>query len=422
MGSSMKIKKFIAPDIRRAIKMVRDEQGPDAVIISNRRVDGGVEIVSAIDYDEGLFSRLDDDSGINSTQINNNRKDYIKESEVNDVTYSHPHAAQNTNVIAQTPQQPATNKDEKLLSEMREELKYLRNIVENRFFDLEWANYSNSNPINAEIIKRLLNCGVSTKLAREVVRELPYTDKLETAWEEALQIMGARLRLVNEDIVDKGGVIALVGPTGVGKTTTVAKLAARYAMRRGVRHTALITTDNYRVGAHEQLRTYGRLLDMPVRNALNKDELQTNLDDLLDKDLVLIDTAGMSQRDMRISEQLSVLKESKANIKVFLVVAATSQLAGLEETINVFRGINLDGCILTKLDEATSLGPAISAMIEKKLSLAYFSDGQRVPEDLHMARIDKLINQGNFNMNRGKESSIEELMRFSMGRTVSNAH
>ena len=402
--------------------MVRDEQGPDAVIISNRRVDGGVEIVSAIDYDEGLFSRLDDDSDINSTQINNNRKDYIKESEVNDVTYSHPHAAQNTNVIAQTPQQPATNKDEKLLSEMREELKYLRNIVENRFFDLEWANYSNSNPINAEIIKRLLNCGVSTKLAREVVRELPYTDKPETAWEEAIQKMGARLRLVNEDIVDKGGVIALVGPTGVGKTTTVAKLAARYAMRRGVRHTALITTDNYRVGAHEQLRTYGRLLDMPVRNALNKDELQTNLDDLLDKDLVLIDTAGMSQRDMRISEQLSVLKESKANIKVFLVVAATSQLAGLEETINVFRGINLDGCILTKLDEATSLGPAISAMIEKKLSLAYVSDGQRVPEDLHMARIDKLINQGNFNMNRGKESSIEELMRFSMGRTVSNAH
>ena len=418
----MKIKKFIAPDIRRAIKMVRDEQGPDAVIISNRRVDGGVEIVSAIDYDEGLFSRLDDDSDINSTQINNNRKDYIKESEVNDVTYSHPHAAQNTNVIAQTPQQPATNKDEKLLSEMREELKYLRNIVENRFFDLEWANYSNSNPINAEIIKRLLNCGVSTKLAREVVRELPYTDKPETAWEEAIQKMGARLRLVNEDIVDKGGVIALVGPTGVGKTTTVAKLAARYAMRRGVRHTALITTDNYRVGAHEQLRTYGRLLDMPVRNALNKDELQTHLDDLLDKDLVLIDTAGMSQRDMRISEQLSVLKESKANIKVFLVVAATSQLAGLEETINVFRGINLDGCILTKLDEATSLGPAISAMIEKNLSLAYVSDGQRVPEDLHLARIDKLINQGNFNMNRGKETSIEELMRFSMGRTVSNAH
>jgi len=422
MGSSMKIKKFIAPDIRRAIKMVRDEQGPDAVIISNRRVDGGVEIVSAIDYDEALLSRLDGDSGTNSVQINNNGEDYIKEPEVTDAANSSPRANQDSQFVSQAQQRPANNVDESLLSEMREELKYLRNIVENRFFDLEWANYSNSNPINAEIIKRLLNCGVSTKLARELTRELPYTDKLETAWEATLQKMGARLRLVNEDVVDKGGVIALVGPTGVGKTTTVAKLAARYAMRRGVRHTALITTDNYRVGAHEQLRTYGRLLDIPVRNALNKDELHTHLDDLLDKDMVLIDTAGMSQRDMRISEQLSVLKESKANIKVFLVLAATSQLAGLEETINVFRGINLDGCILTKLDETASLGPAISAMIEQNLSLAYVSDGQRVPEDLHLARSDKLINQGNFNMNRGQESSIEELMRFSMGRTVSNAH
>ena len=199
-------------------------------------------------------------------------------------------------------------------------------------------------------------------------------------------------------------------------------MAARYALRRGVRHAALITTDNYRVGAHEQLRTYGRLLDIPVRNAFNKDELKSHLDDVLDKDLVLIDTAGMSQRDIRISEQLSVLKESKANMKVYLVMSATSQQAGLEETINVFRGVNLDGCILTKLDEATSIGPAISAMIEQKLTLAYFSDGQRVPEDLHLARIDKLINQGNFDMYKGKDNSIEELMRFSMGRTVTNAH
>ena len=109
-------------------------------------------------------------------------------------------------------------------------------------------------------------------------------------------------------------------------------------------------------------------------------------------------------------------------MKVYLVMSATSQQAGLEETINVFRGVNLDGCILTKLDEATSIGPAISAMIEQKLTLAYFSDGQRVPEDLHLARIDKLINQGNFDMYKGKDNSIEELMRFSMGRTVTNAH
>ena len=418
----MKIKKFIAPDIRRAIKMVREEQGPDAVIISNRRVDGGVEIIAAIDYEESFLNRFDSDAESAGSSDKNENEVYIKESGSTKGDYTpvaHDHADQG---VSHAQRNPGNSMDETLLSEMREELKYLRNIVENRFFDLEWANYSNNNPINAEVIKRLLNCGVSSMLAREIVRDLPYSDGLESAWSSALAILGKRLRLVDEDIADKGGVIALVGPTGVGKTTTVAKLAARYALRRGVRHAALITTDNYRVGAHEQLRTYGRLLDIPVRTALNKEELQSQLDDLLGKDLVLIDTAGMSQRDMRISEQLSVLKESKANIKVYLVVSATSQLAGLEEIINVFRGIELDGCVLTKLDEAASIGPAVSAVIEKELPLAYVSDGQRVPEDLHLARIDKLINQGNFNMNKGKDSSIEELMRISMGRTVTNAH
>ena len=422
MGSVMKIKKFIAPDIRRAIKMVRDEQGPDAVIISNRRVDGGVEIVSAIDYDESLLNQMDNDGRDNAGTIKNDKDDIVKAPDNSGGTYSHLHVNQNDQNIPQNLQRQTGMVDETLLTEMREELKYLRNIVENRFFDLEWANYSNSNPINAEIIKRLLNCGISPKLAREVVRELPSTTNLESAWDCALAVMGRRLQIVNEDIIEKGGVIALVGPTGVGKTTTIAKLAARYALRRGVRHVALITTDNYRVGAHEQLRTYGRLLDIPVRNALNKDELKSQLDDVVDKDLVLIDTAGMSQRDIRITEQLSVLKETKANMKVFLVLAATSQLSGLEETINVFRGVDLDGCILSKLDEATSTGPAISAIIEQKLTLAYISDGQRVPEDLHLARIDKLVNQGNLDMHKGKENTIEDLMRFSMGRTVTNAH
>ena len=430
----MKIKKFVAPDIRRAIKMVRDEQGPDAVIISNKRVDGGVEIVAAIDYDESQLSQLENEQAEAPASIRTNKgpkedyiDDYLNHPELDDPEvgvgdYSHIAGNRNSQDLPDDHQKRENPVDDAILHEMREELKYLRNIVENRFFDLEWANYSNTNPINAEIIKKLLNCGVSPKLARDIARDLPYSDRLESAWESALIKLGNRLRIVNDDIIDKGGVIALVGPTGVGKTTTVAKLAARYALRRGVRHAAMITTDNYRVGSHEQLRTYGRLLDIPVRNALNKDELQLQLDDFLDKDLVLIDTAGMSQRDMRISEQLSVLKESKTNIKVFLVLAATSQLAGLEETITVFNGMGLDGCILTKLDEAVSIGPAISALIEQSLPLVFVSDGQRVPEDLHLARIDKLINQGNFNMNKGNEDAIEELMRFSVGRTVTNAH
>lgn len=418
----MKIKKFLAPDIRRAIKMVRDEQGPDAVIISNRRVDGGVEIVSAVDYDETLLDQVHADPEKTDRTNIVEGAELVKNDEIScdEYTYS-PSSQINRNVSLNT-QHHDSHVQEPLLREMREEIKYLRKMVENKFFELEWANYSSSHPIGAKIITRLLNCGVSSRLARDIAEELSHADRLETAWDSALSKLGDRLQIVSDDIINEGGVVALVGPTGVGKTTTIAKLAARYALRRGVRHVALLTTDSYRVGAHEQLRTYGRLLDMPVRSASNKEELQIQLDDLVDKDLVLIDTAGMSQRDMRISEQLSVLRESKANIKVYLTLSATSQLVGIEEVINVFSGIDLDGCILTKLDEATCIGPAISAIIEKNLPIAYVSNGQRVPEDLHLARVDGLINEDNFNMKRNEDSSTDELMRSLIGRTAANAH
>lgn len=418
----MKIKKFLAPDIRRAIKMVRDEQGPDAVIISNRRVDGGVEIVSAIDYDEAFLNQVNADAETTDRPNIAEDNDLVKGDEISGEEYTYSPSSQINRNPSLNAQCRDSHAQEPLLCEMREEIKYLRNMVENKFFELEWANYSNSHPIGAKIIMRLLNCGVSSRLARDIAREISHAGQLEEAWESALTKLGDRLRIVNDDIINEGGIVALVGPTGVGKTTTIAKLAARYALRRGVRHVALLTTDSYRVGAHEQLRTYGRLLDMPVRSASNKDELQIQLDDLVDKDLVLIDTAGMSQRDMRISEQLSVLRESKANIKVYLALAATNQLIGIEEVINVFSGIDLDGCILTKLDEATCIGPAISAIIEKNLPIAYVSNGQRVPEDLHLARVDRLINEDNFNMKKSEESSTDELMHSLIGRTAANAH
>lgn len=418
----MKIKKFVAPDMRRAIRMVREEQGPDAVILSNRRVNGGVEIVSAIDYDESLFN----EARINSEDAeDSNLKSvdgYIEDRQSLGVNYALKQPDQIENDISPNLHKEESPIQEALLTEMREELKYLRNIVETRFFDLEWANYSHSNPVSAELIRRLLNCGISPKLARDIAKESPYANNLDEAWEGALVKMADHIQLAEDDIIDKGGIVALVGPTGVGKTTTVAKLAARYALRRGVRHVALITTDNYRVGAHEQLRTYGRLLDIPVRNASSREELREQIDDLMDKDLILIDTAGMSQRDMRISEQLSVLRESKLRIKVYLVINAISQMAGIEEVINVFRGIELDGCIITKLDEATSIGPAVSAIIEQKLPVAYISDGQRVPEDLHLARADKIINKDNFDMQKSEESTVEEMMNYMIERTARNAH
>jgi flagellar biosynthesis protein FlhF len=187
------------------------------------------------------------------------------------------------------------------------------------------------------------------------------------------------------DVMSQGGVVALVGPTGVGKTTTVAKLAARYALRHGYDQVALVTTDSYRIAAHEQLRTYARILGIPVRVANDENELRTTLDNLADRSLVLIDTAGMSQRDRRLAEQFRTLVAGAPAVQTYAVLAANTQAATLDEVVGAFQGAELDGCVLTKLDECTSLGGILSTIMERHLPLAFFSDGQRVPEDIYPA-------------------------------------
>src|SRR3569833_196303 len=409
----MKVKRFFAPDIRQAIRMVRDEHGPDAVILSNRRVEGGVEIVAAADYSEALFDQYHSapaqpqaptvQSERSALGINKYQQLSATDDQDEDQQFE-PAPARNAPAPAaaasSAPLQHAIGAapgEDPVLMQVRNELKTMRAYLEAQIAEYAWGAFSDRSPVQGE------------------------TD-IESAWSTCISRLTARIPVAIDDFVADGGVIALVGPTGVGKTTTIAKLAARYAMRQGVRRIALITTDDYRVGAHEQLRTYGRLLDIPARNASNADELQQQLSDLSDKNLVLIDTAGISQRDIRLSEQLAVLRTTKAKIKVCLVLAANAQSVGMEEAVNAFRKVELDGCIVTKVDEACVMGGVLSAALHGGLPLMYFSDGQRVPEDLHLARADKLVNQGVVLMKQRTKLSEEEMMVAAGGRVVKHAH
>jgi flagellar biosynthesis protein FlhF len=209
--------------------------------------------------------------------------------------------------------------------------------------------------------------------------------------------------------------VALVGPTGVGKTTTAAKLAARFALRHGADHVALVTTDSYRVGATEQLRTYGRIMGVPVRVTRTPEELRGALQDLSACRLVLIDTAGMSQRDMRLSEQLTLVQQGSPLVQVFLVLSATTQPLGLEEVVRAFRGIPIDGCILTKLDEAVSLGALLSVLVQHGLPVGYLSDGQRVPEDIRPARAHVLVNQALQVLKRAGRRADDQALELAYG-------
>lgn len=440
----MKIKRFFAEDIRQAIRLVRDELGADAVILSNRSVQGGIEIVAAIDYDEALLSEMaaapvaasgqatsvpsaarsavtDHTAG---NESRNKTKLGVNSAGVDTRTREHPESS---------PQQdtpPATKPSivwtqEPALVEMRSELKSLRGLLEEQLSGLAWGDMARRNPRRAKVLRRLMELGLSASLCQRIADGVSEEADFERAFRHALAMLAHELPVTDDDILTHGGVVALVGPTGVGKTTTIAKLAARFALRHGPNRVAFITTDNYRIGAHEQLRIYGRILGIPVRIATDKEELANTLQGLRDKQLILIDTAGMSQRDLRLSEQFALLNDGMAGdipLKTYLVLSATSPVSGLKEIVNAFQRVTITGCILTKLDEATSLGGALSVAIEERLPVAYVSNGQRVPEDMLPARAHSLVIRSVSVMQHTGEMIEEESLELAFGGLVVNAN
>jgi len=383
----MKIKRFQAADVRQAIKEVRDVLGPDAVILSNNRVNGGVEIVAATDYDEAQFRQP-----IAPREPTTKQAPKV---EINP-TASTPHPQETFR-----PNVPAENiwSQEPTLIQMRKEIAGLRDMLQNQLSDLTWKDMERNSPTQVQILQRHLQMGIQPDLAKQITAQISGMDDIDMAWRQSLGLLASQLDVYENDIISSGGICALVGPTGVGKTTTIAKIAARCALKHGAKNVALITTDCYRIGGQEQLRTYARILGVPVRVAKTHDDLAKALNELLDRRFILIDTAGMNQRDMQLAEKFAVLKHQSPKIKNYLTVSATTQTSGLNDIINTFSNLELSGCILTKTDEASSLGGAISALIRHKLPLAYQCNGQQVPEDFMLARPNSLVKQASDLMN-----------------------
>jgi len=385
----MKIKRFQAADVRQAIKEVRDVLGPDAVILSNNRVDGGVEIVAATDYDEAQFKR----------QSQTSPTEPVKSPRVE----INPAAESAARVAPQAPVTQNVWSQEPTLIQMRKEISGLKDMLQNQLSDLAWKDMEHNSPVQVQLLQRYLQMGIQVDLAKKFTAQAQGVDDLELAWRQSLGKLASEIPLDDDDIITRGGIYALVGPTGVGKTTTVAKIAARCALKHGAKNVALITTDCYRIGGQEQLRTYARILGVPVRVAKTHQELGDALNDLLDRRFILIDTAGMNQRDVQLAEKFSVLKQQSPKIKNYLTVSATTQASGLNDIINTFSNLELSGCILTKTDEANSLGGAISALIRHKLPLAYICNGQQVPEDFSLARPNTLVKQASDLMNEAEQ-------------------
>jgi len=386
----MKIKRFLAKNMREAIRLVREEQGPDAVILSNRRIDGGVEVVAAVDYDAALMQQA---------------QRVMAPAEapapvVAPVAAPQPaprraaaQAAAATVAAAPAPR-PAPALPQPVapeLQQLRREIGGVRRMMEQQYASLMWKDMREQQPERMGALRALANIGIDPELTRSILEELPAKADGERARFLPLGLLSRRIPVAKNDFILDGGIFALVGPTGVGKTTTIAKLAARYAERHGVRDIALVTTDHYRVGAQEQLFTYGRLLGVPVHTAANAEELARTLFKLSDRKLVLVDTAGLSPRDRQLQAQFAELHSSRSPMRVLLTLSASQQAGDLEEIVRRFKPAKPEGLILTKLDEATRIGGALSTAIRHRLPIGYIADGQRVPEDLHLSRADQLV-------------------------------
>ena len=461
----MRIKRTFATTMRDALQLVKQEQGPDAVILGNKKVPGGVELISAIDYDEASVadiaaktpatrpaipepttSDVAADAWVGSVinETVNGRKEPVlgpvagkpkkpivetakppawleRELQRSELKLRPPVPAESAAIAAppavkKTPpvmkktqavtktkpvkKKPVISKKhpvkqaQPMIDEVKHELKNLRDLMESQLSVLQWDRFSQSHPVRTVLLNLMSEMGLGTDVCEIVISHLDQlNDDPHKVWQQALGILASCLPISRRNLLNDGGRIALVGSTGVGKTTTIAKLAARFAHIHGKRSVAMISTDHFRVGAQEQLQHFARLLEVPMLTASNSDELSDRLEMLADKKLVLIDTAGMSQRDLRLSEQFHQLQHNTPQIKPYLVLSANTQLAALNQTIQNFGKVKLAGAFVTKLDEAASLGGVITASIRHQLALTYCGTGQRVPEDLEAAKTHRIISK-----------------------------
>jgi flagellar biosynthesis protein FlhF len=375
------VKKFYAETAGEALRLVRKALGAEALILGNRRTAGGVEIMAVAPSE---FESVTGGVAPARTDANTPAADAtaVLQSSVAPQSPVSPQHPSSVDVDASASVQgPTDAKSDELVHEVRS----LRSMVEGQLAAFAWNDLKRRDLTKVEVLRCLMTTGIGATLSRELVDELP--DGLDVS--RALRLAKTRLQNLlpvvapEQGLVDEGGIYALVGPTGVGKTTTVAKLAAECALRLGRDNLALVTTDTYRIGAVDQLRIYGKILNVPVFAIRDEADLQHTLADLRARHLVLIDTVGMSQRDRRLADQVALLTGGARQARRILLLAATAQANVLEDVARAYAGEGLAGCILTKVDEAITLGGALDVLVRHRLTLHFVANGQRVPEDLH---------------------------------------
>lgn len=472
--TNTEVKRFFAPTMRRALDLVNEEMGPEAVILSSRKIDGGVEIMTSVERDlptRGIESRrafeenfdADLDTAFTSDSAwrsqagieqaasahkvrseNNNPRitqsstelaleierarermlaakrqereaDFHKKQTIIDLDKSkHSSRSRSKASASQSIKRSQKNQaDEQKLVDLQSELADMRMLLEQQLWHMSKSSstavYSSEAEVHSitqsstlpgqvnmprqfnVLNQHLSRLGLPVSLVNELLQSVNPNKRANEAWRACMATLAKKIPSFKESLVSKGGIFAFVGQTGVGKTTSIAKLAAQYLLDNGPGRVALVTTDTYRVGAFEQLKSLGKILNVPVKAVDNQNSLLTVLSSLKQFELVLIDTAGFRHGDPLLKAQLAQL-DTCPSAKRLLVMSCNSQLQMMKASLHAYSSRQgIDGCVISKLDEAASLGEALGIVVEHQLPIAYTTDGQEIPKDITHATGHRLV-------------------------------
>jgi flagellar biosynthesis protein FlhF len=417
----MKIKRYVAADMRAALRAIREEQGADAVILSTRRTSEGVEVCSAIDLElaagQGTLAETAALKQLERTAMQELERDAAEAAAPTPPTAQ---AALADALLSSPPPTRAIAAAEYGADRrVADELRSLRNLLEQQVAALAWNDFTRREPLKARSLADLATLGIERTLALQIVSELPAALTDEQAQRTPYAVLARRIQTCTPP-VERAGALALIGPPGSGKTTTLSKLAARYVLEQDAANLVLISADDERLGSHEQLRSLGRVLGARVETVANLEALEARIKSLPGR-MILIDTPGVAGRDSDAAARFAALRARCAALQLMLVLPSSAQSGVIEETVTHFGPVVSHCCALTRLDESVSLGGVLSALARSQLPLAYISDGPVIPDDLRPARAHQLVTRAIELSRQAQGCADDELLARRYGANLNAA-
>jgi flagellar biosynthesis protein FlhF len=370
----MKIKNFVGRDMRDALRLVRREFGVDAVILSTRSLDTGVEVSAAVDA-----ARLPTEVVIEPV---------VPAAPVRTAVIAAVPAPAPTQVPAPIPAEASVFAAEQ--NTVTEELRTLRQLLERQLAALAWNDFTRREPLRARALAELTELGVGRDVALGVLEDFPENPTAEQAQRAHYALLSRRIPTCDSPL-EAGGAIALIGAAGVGRTSMLAKLAKRWLLEHDGDTLAIVTIDDGHIGSAEQSRSLGRMLGVPSYRFATAAAFADAARCVSAQELVLIDTPALSGDEAEVQALAAGLAEACPALSSMLVLPASFQAGVLEEAVRRAAPFTPRCCAVTRFDEAVSLGGLISTVIRSKLPLALVSDGPRIPEDLRAARAHQLV-------------------------------